>query len=74
MPVLALLAALAIVAVARAGRLGRLLTVTVVTGALVAGLGISTLYASRFVAVSAGLESQGEFLSRKAPSTTRRPG
>ena len=67
MPVLALLAALAIVAVARAGRLGRLLTVTVVTGALVAGLGISTLYASRFVAVSAGFESQGEFLSRKAP-------
>ena len=67
MPVLALLAAIAVVAVARAGRLGRLVAVTVVAGALVAGLGISTLYASRFAAVSAGLESDDEFLRRKAP-------
>lgn len=66
MPVLALLAAIAIVAVARAGRLGRMLTVSIVTGALAAGLGVSTLYASRFVAVSAGLESKETFLQRKA--------
>jgi hypothetical protein len=67
MPVLALLAAIAIVSVARTGRLGRVVTVAVVAGALVAGLGVSTLYASRFVAVSAGFESQDEFLRRKAP-------
>lgn len=67
MPVLALLAGIAVVAVARSGRLGRFVAVSVVTGALVAGLGVSSLYASRFVSVSAGLESDESFLRRKAP-------
>jgi hypothetical protein len=62
MPVLALLAAVGIVAVARAGRLGRLLTVAVVSAALVSGLGISTVYASRLVPAAAGLRSDEEFL------------
>jgi 4-amino-4-deoxy-L-arabinose transferase-like glycosyltransferase len=67
MPVLALLAALAAVEMARAGTAGRMLTVTVMAAALVTGLGVSTLYASRFVRVAVGLQSEDEFLRAKAP-------
>ena len=67
MPVLAVLAALAIVAVARAGRLGRLATVVIVSAAFVSGLGVSTLYASRFAKVAVGLEAEESFLRRTAP-------
>jgi len=67
MPALAVLAALAIVAIARAGRLGRIVAVTVVVAALVTGLGVSTLYASQFIAVVSGLESKDRFLRAKAP-------
>ena len=67
MPVLALFAALAVVEVARAGRAGRVLTVAVVAAALVSGLGVSTLYASRFVPAAVGLQSEDEFLRAKAP-------
>ena len=67
MPVLAVLAALAIVAVARAGRLGRVVTVAIVSAAFVSGLGVSTLYASRFAKVAVGLEGEETFLRRTAP-------
>ena len=67
MPVLAVLAALAIVAVARAGRLGRVVTVVIVSAAFVSGLGVSTLYASRFAEVAVGLEAEETFLRRTAP-------
>jgi 4-amino-4-deoxy-L-arabinose transferase-like glycosyltransferase len=67
MPALALFAAMAAFEVARTGRTGRMLTVTVVAAALASGLGVSTLYASRFVPAAAGLESQDEFLRTKAP-------
>ena len=66
MPVLAVLAAIAVMTVARAGRLGHAVTVAVVAGALVAGLGVSALYASRFVAVASGFEADEDFLERKA--------
>lgn len=66
MPVLALLAAVAMVAVARAGRVGRIATVAIVLAALTSGLGVSALYASRFIPVVAGIESDEEFLRRKA--------
>ena len=67
MPVLALFAAMAAVEVARAGTAGRMLTVAVIAAALVSGLGVSTLYASRFLPVAVGLQSKGEFLRAKSP-------
>jgi hypothetical protein len=62
LPAFAVLAAIGMVALARRGRLGRLVTVAVTTGALVAGLGISVVYAAQFAPVVVGRESERQFL------------
>ena len=65
LPALALLAALGILALAHRRRLGRVVAAGVTAAALVAGLGISVVYAAQFAPVAAGRESEEEFLSRK---------
>jgi hypothetical protein len=65
-PALALLAALGILALAARGRVGRLVVVGVTSAALLAGLGISGVYAAQFMPVALGRESEEEFLTRKA--------
>lgn len=62
LPFFAVLAAVGIVALAGRGRVARLVAVTVTTGALVAGLGISLLYAAQFAPVVIGKESERRFL------------
>ena len=62
---LAVLAALGILALAARGRLGRVVSVTATTGALLAGLAISFVYAAQFVPVALGRESHEAFLERK---------
>jgi hypothetical protein len=65
MPALAVLGALGILALAREGRLGRLLVVAVTAGALVVGLGASTVYAAQFASVVLGNEPKQQFLREK---------
>jgi Dolichyl-phosphate-mannose-protein mannosyltransferase len=65
LPALALLAALGILALAHRRRLGRVVAAGVTAAALLAGLGISVVYAAQFAPVAAGRESEEEFLSRK---------
>jgi hypothetical protein len=65
MPTLAVLGALGILALAREGRLGRLLAVAVTAGALVVGLGASTVYAAQFAPVVLGNEPKQQFLREK---------
>jgi hypothetical protein len=65
LPALAVLAALGILALAGRGRLGRIVAVGVTAAALLAGLGISVVYAAQFAAVAAGRESEQHFLTRK---------
>jgi hypothetical protein len=62
----AVLAAIGIVAFAARTRLTRLVGVTVVAGALAAGLGVSLVYAAQFVPVVTGRESRDEFLLRNS--------
>lgn len=62
MPVAGVLAAVGIVELARAGRAGRLAAVLVTAGALVAGAGVSAVYAAQFGRVVVGLESEDAFL------------
>jgi hypothetical protein len=54
-----------IVALAARGRLGRLVAVTATSAALVAGLGISSVYAAQFAPVVFGSESEQQFLQSK---------
>jgi hypothetical protein len=65
MPTLAVLGALGILALAREGRLGRLLVVAVTAGALVVGLGASTVYAAQFAPVVLGNQPKQQFLREK---------
>jgi hypothetical protein len=65
MPTLAVLGALGILALAREGRLGRLLAVAVTAGALVVGLGASTVYAAQFAPVVLGNQPKRQFLREK---------
>jgi hypothetical protein len=65
MPVVAVLAALGILALAARGRLGRLVAAGATSAALVAGLGISSVYAAQFIPVVFGTESKEEFLRQK---------
>jgi hypothetical protein len=62
MPVLAVAAAVGITALAERGRLAKLVAVTVTGGALAAGAGASAVYASQFVSVAVGRESDDAFL------------
>jgi hypothetical protein len=64
MPVLAVLAALGIAELVARGGLGRVAAFAVTVSAFATGLGISALYASRFLPVAAGLETRDEFLRR----------
>jgi hypothetical protein len=64
LPVLAVLAAFGIAALATAGRIGRVVAVGVTTLALVVGLGVSAVYASRFAPYLVGAQSEDEFLRR----------
>ncbi len=74
MPALALLAALAIVAVAGAGRLGRMAAVAIVTAALVSGLAVSTLYASRSSRLWEGGSRRTSSCAERPPTTRRLRG
>jgi xanthosine utilization system XapX-like protein len=65
MPALAVLGALGILALQREGRLGRLLVVAATAGALVVGLGASTVYAAQFAPVVLGNEPEQQFLREK---------
>jgi hypothetical protein len=62
LPPVAVLAGMGMVALARAGRVGRLATVAVTAGSLAAGLGITVAYASQFLPVVGGRESERQFL------------
>jgi hypothetical protein len=65
LPALAVLAALGILALAGRGRLARVVAVATTAGALIAGLGISVVYAAQFAPVAVGQESKAHFLKRK---------
>jgi len=65
MPALAVLAALGVLELIRQGGLTRGLVIAVTAGALAAGLGASTVYASQFVPVVVGSESTQQFLREK---------
>jgi hypothetical protein len=65
LPPLALLAAFGILALAVRGRLARVMAVGVTAAALLAGLGISAVYAAQFAPVAVGHESEHDFLTRK---------
>jgi hypothetical protein len=65
LPALAVLAAFGILALAARGRLGRIVAVGTTAAALLAGLGISVVYAAQFVPVAVGHESKEHFLRRK---------
>lgn len=60
---LALVAAVGIVGLAGRGRTGAIVVRTVVAGAFAAGVAVSAVYASRFVPVALGLQSDDEFLT-----------
>jgi len=65
LPALAVLAAFGIVALAGRARLAAVVTVGVTAAALLAGLGISVVYAAQFAPVAVGRESEQDFLTRK---------
>jgi hypothetical protein len=65
LPALAALAAFGILALAVRGRLGRLVAGGTTAAALLAGLGISVVYAAQFAPVVVGHESKEHFLTRK---------
>jgi hypothetical protein len=65
MPALAVLAALGVLALAASGRVARVAAVGVTSVALVAGFGISSVYAAQFVPVAVGAEPKEKFLIRK---------
>jgi hypothetical protein len=65
LPALAVLAALGILALAGRGRLGRVVAVATTAAALLAGFGISVVYAAQFAPVAVGAESKEHFLTRK---------
>jgi hypothetical protein len=62
MPVLAVAAAVGITGLAARSRAGRVVATTVTAGALVAGAGASAVYASQFVSVTSGRQSEDAFL------------
>jgi hypothetical protein len=65
LPALAVLAALGILGLAGRGRLGRVVAVATTAAALLAGFGISVVYAAQFAPVAVGHESKEHFLTRK---------
>jgi hypothetical protein len=65
LPALAVLAAFGILALAARGRAARIVAVATTAAALLAGLGISVVYAAQFVPVAVGHESKEHFLRRK---------
>ncbi len=67
MPPLAVAAAVGAAALAARDALGRLVTAAVVGAALAVALGISVVYAARFVPVVVGAESKRAFLERSVP-------
>jgi hypothetical protein len=65
MPAVAVLAAVGVLALAARGRLGSVVATAVTSAALLAGLGVSSVYAAQFAPVVTGAESEEEFLRRK---------
>ena len=65
MPALAVLAALGVLELIRQGGLTRGLVIAVTAGALAAGLGASTVYASQFVPVVVGASRRSNSCARR---------